>query len=922
MTDDRLRRIRQLFERLIEENPEDRGAILHEECGDDTDLRAEVESLLAHEGQVRADFLDPPKSPNQPTTPLSSSETPAQLIGQQIGNYRILDIIGRGGMGVVYRAEQDHPKRIVALKVINPGIASPSVLRRFEHESNVLGLLQHPGIAHVYEAGTFDLGEGGEPQPFFAMEFIEGEPLTTYAENRNLSTRERLELIVNICQAVQHAHQKGVIHRDLKPGNILVTSDGSPKILDFGVARATDSDLQTTTLRTDIGQLIGTIPYMSPEQAGGNPDELDVRSDVYALGVVAYELLAGRLPYQLQKKMIHEVVRVIREDDPTPLSTTNRALRGDIEVIIGKALEKEKDRRYQSASDFASDIERYLHDQPIIARPPSTWYQFRKFARRNKAMAGGVVAVLIVLLVGLIIATTLYVQAEVARAEAVAARDAEVEQRRLAEQSEQRAIEAAERALAAEAEAEQRAEELELVAEFQQSQLADIETELMGIRLRRGIIDKRREFLEASGTDEEQINTALGELEQSLTGVNFTNIALETLDESIFERALKAIEERFGRQPLIKAQLLQTVANTMQGLGLLDRASSPQKEALDIRLSTLGEKDSATVASMISTGRLLLRQGRFSQAEVILNRAIEVGRELSGDEHISTLEALMHLGGVKLRTGRFAEAESYLREALDGFRSNYGEEHVGTLGTTTNIAVLLASQGRLAESEPYFREILEIRRRILGVEHHETMSAMNNLGLLLQMKGKLSEAEPFAREAADVRRRVLGDRHPDTLISINNLAMILRDLDQLKEAERLGLEAIEGAITILPAGHWLVANYQANYALTLAAMGRFGEAESFLLEGYTRFESTFDAGHDRTIRAIQSLAELYDAWHEAEPDQGYDGKAAEWRAKLAEITGENQDASENQDAGEHNENDGHETDAASDNDETDASSPD
>ncbi|MCH8315864.1 MAG: serine/threonine protein kinase, partial [Planctomycetes bacterium] len=239
--------------------------------------------------------------------------------GQLIGRYKVVRVLGEGGMGTVFLAEQDKPTRLVALKVIRPGVASANLLRRFEHESQVLGKLQHPGIAQIYEAGTADTGEGA--QPYFVMEYVRGRSLLEYAQGSQLGTRQRLELLAKICDAVQHAHQKGIIHRDLKPGNILVTEEGQPKILDFGVARATDADIQATTIQTDVGQLVGTIPYMSPEQAGGDVTELDTRSDVYALGVLGYELLAGRLPYDLKDKMIHEAVRVIREDDPTPLSS-------------------------------------------------------------------------------------------------------------------------------------------------------------------------------------------------------------------------------------------------------------------------------------------------------------------------------------------------------------------------------------------------------------------------------------------------------------------------------------------------------------------------------------------------------------------------------------------------------------------------
>jgi WD40 repeat protein/predicted Ser/Thr protein kinase len=318
-----------------------------------------------------------------------------------IGRYRILRLIGQGGMGTVYEAEQAHPQRIVALKIISPGMATPELLRRFDQESHALGRLQHPGIAQIYEAGTAETGFG--PQPYFAMEFIQGKPLTDYAREHRLNARQRLDIMARVAEAAHHAHQRGLIHRDLKPANILVDATGQPKILDFGVARATDSDAQATQA-TDLGRLVGTLAYMSPEQLLADPLELDTRSDVYALGVILYELLAGRLPYDIGKRL-DEAVQAIREEDPSRLSAVDRTYRGDIETIVAKTLEKDRTRRYESAAELAADIRRYLQDEPIAARPPSASYQLRKFARRHKAVVASAAAVLIAVAAGL--ATTM-----------------------------------------------------------------------------------------------------------------------------------------------------------------------------------------------------------------------------------------------------------------------------------------------------------------------------------------------------------------------------------------------------------------------------------------------------------------------------------------------------------------------------------
>jgi WD40 repeat protein len=318
----------------------------------------------------------------------------------RVGGYVVGRLIGRGGMGAVYEAEQNNPRRPVALKVIRPGAASPDVVKRFAREANVLGRLHHPGIGQVYAAGLTDDG-----QPYFAMELVHGPPLLAFADQQRLDTAARIELIARVCDAVQHAHDHGIIHRDLKPANILVDEAGQPKILDFGVARATDADLHTTA-GTEIGQVIGTLAYMSPEQVEGDPAGLDRRSDVYALGVLLFQLLAGRLPYSLQGLPLAEAARVIRDRDADRLGSVNTSLRGDVDTIAAKALEKDKDRRYPTAAGLAADLRRYLAGQPITARPATAWYQFRKFARRNKAAVGGVTATFVALVAGLALAVT------------------------------------------------------------------------------------------------------------------------------------------------------------------------------------------------------------------------------------------------------------------------------------------------------------------------------------------------------------------------------------------------------------------------------------------------------------------------------------------------------------------------------------
>lgn len=348
----------------------------------------------------------------------------------QIARYRIINLLGVGGMGQVYEAEQQQPRRTVALKLIKSGVASRMAIERLAFEADVLARLQHPGIAQIYESGTAETELG--LQPFFAMELVRGPAgekapsLLAYARRGGLSLNQRLDLIARVADAVHHAHQKGVIHRDLKPGNILVNEHGQPKILDFGIALVIGAEFETVTLQTNVGQIVGTLPYMSPEQASGDGDQVDIRADVYALGMISYELLSGRLPFVLESRLIHEAIRIIQDEEPAQLSIIDRVFRGDVETIVGKAIAKEKDRRYQSAAEFASDIRRYLSDEPIEARPPSARYQLVKFARRNRVLVGGAIAVIAVLIAGIATTSWQAMRARKASADALTERNTAV----------------------------------------------------------------------------------------------------------------------------------------------------------------------------------------------------------------------------------------------------------------------------------------------------------------------------------------------------------------------------------------------------------------------------------------------------------------------------------------------------------------
>lgn len=763
---------------------------------------------------------------------------PGQIDGlpERIGRYRVLRKIGEGGMGAVYQAEQDNPRRAVALKLLLAGIAAPRALRRFEFEAQVLGRLQHPGIAQIHEAGMVETPAG--TRPYFAMEYVEGRALLEHALIGKLGTRQRVELLIRICDAVEHAHQKGVIHRDLKPANILVDSSGRPKVLDFGVARLTDLDVETTMLQTEAGQLVGTLAYMSPEQLAADAREIDTRSDVYALGVLGYELVANRMPYDLVGKSIVEVAQVIRCEDPVRLSRVNRALRGDLEVIFGRALAKEKQQRYQSAAEFAGDLRRYLDERPILARPPSTMYQARKFVRRNKGIAAGLLVGAAALLGGAGLAVRF---GWIAAAERDAARLARDEAQR------------------AEAQTRKRADELKLVADFQAGMLAQVDPTAAGRLLTEDVTAAFEAALARAGVPHDERTGRIEEFREQWSRVNATDAARDLIDRTILKPAIATIDARFADQPVVDAQLRQTLATRYRDLGMYEAALPLQTRALATRRRVLGDEHPDTLASINSMGVLLHDQGRLAEAETYYREALDKSRRLLGEEHPGTISSINNLGTLLKAQGRLEEAEPYYREALAKLRRVLGNEHPSTLSSISNLGSLLKAQGKLAEAEPLYREALEGQRRELGDEHPLTLGSIHNLGIVLRDQGRLSEAEPYVREASEKRRRVLGEAHPDTLNSLNNLGALLYTQGRLAEAEPCFREVLEGRRLSQGEEHAGTLTAINNLGVLLQDMGKLDEAERRHREALEKRRRTLGEEHPDTLNSLNNLGMLLQA---------------------------------------------------------------
>ncbi|HXX46230.1 MAG TPA: serine/threonine-protein kinase [Candidatus Acidoferrales bacterium] len=682
---------------------------------------------------------------------------------KSIGPYQLVKKLGEGGMGQVWLADQSAPlQRRVALKLIRAGMYDESLLRRFQAERQSLAIMDHPCIAKVFDAGTTSDG-----QPYFVMEYVPGQPITHYCDQKKLNIRDRLELFIQACDGVQHAHQKAIIHRDLKPANILVVEiDGKPmpRIIDFGLAKALGPSGAGDTFATRIDGFVGTPGFMSPEQADPNVVDVDTRTDVYSLGMILYVLLTGTLPFDTERwrtKPFDAVLKELREEDsPKPsarLATQGAAattiaenrgtqprhllkqLRADLDWITMKAIEKDRTRRYGTPSELAEDIRRYLANEPVVASPVSPAYRLRKYVRRHR------VAVAVAATLALLLTAFAGVQA--------------AELRRITRERD---------------------------------------------RANR-ITDFMSDMFKVSDPSEARGNTVTA--------------------REILDKASQNIDTGMARDPELQAEMMNLMAEVYESLGLYSRSKPLFARAADIRLHHLGPKNPDTLDSQTRLAWDMAQSGQITDAEKSLRNSLDIEHRQLGPGNPETTSTTYYLGWTLELEGHYQEAETFLRETLDIRRRTLGAEHPDTLVAMNLLAFDIQGEGRYAEAEKLFRETLEVRRRVLGSDHPRTLSTMGNLATTLMYEGKYAEAERLERETLAARRRIIGPEHPQTLAAMNLLALVLRNEGKYTEAESLQRETLDISRRVLGPEHPNTVTDIGNLAATLQLMGRSSEAE-------------------------------------------------------------------------------------------------
>ncbi len=790
------RNAREIFLDAIDLPTEGRAAYLDEACDGDAPLRRRVEALLrAHDES--GPFLS---EAGATTDGATSDHRPAAGVpgGVIAGRYKLLEQIGEGGMGTVWMAAQTEPvKRRVAVKLIKPGMDSRAVLARFEAERQALALMDHPNIAKVLDGGTT-----AEGRPYFVMELVKGLPLTDYCDARRLSVRDRLGLFGLVCSAVQHAHQKGVIHRDLKPTNVLVTEhDGKPvpMVIDFGLAKALAAAgaLTDKTLHTAFGATLGTPLYMAPEQVGINALDVDTRTDIYALGVILYELLTGSTP--LEKKRLHdaawdEMRRLIREEEPPRPSTrlsssvalpslaanrqieTNRLtglVRGELDWIVLKALEKDRNRRYESVNGLAMDIRRHLTGEPVTAVPPSAGYRLRKSARKHRAALTMAAAIALLLVAGVAVSTWQAVRAT--RAEAAARRAEQVALRARRGETERAEGErrAKQEALESAAEERRAKETVEAVLGFVESRIfaaARPKGRQGGLGYDAKLADAvtaALPFIESGFPDRPLTEARL----RVTIGLSFLYLGKTEIAEGQFEAARSLFDRHLGPDHPDTLDSKTHLANSYQNLGRQAEALRLREETLARRKAKLGPDHPDTLISMNGLANSYEGLGRHAEALRLREETLALMKVILGPDDPATVGCMTNLANSYEALGRHAEALKLREEALARRKAKLGPDHPDTLGSMTSLAISYKCLGRHAEALKLLEETMALMKAKLGPDHPDTLGCMTHLANSYEVLGRQAEDLRLREEALARRKAKLGPDHPDTLGSVHSLAL-------------------------------------------------------------------------------------------------------------------------------------------------------
>lgn len=765
-----------------------------------------------------------------------------------IGTYRILSLLGRGGMGVVYLAQQDHPEREVALKVVRPELASSKNLDRLRNEVGILGRLEHESIARIYDAGVAETPEG--PQPYFAMESIRGSSLSRYCKKHKLTVSAQLLLLARVFEGVHHAHQKGIIHRDLKPANLLVDEMGQPKILDFGLARA----LQTGRGPERKSEIrMGTLPYMSPEQLEGDPDALDVRSDVYSLGVVGYGLLAGQNPYGIEKKSSAEIREAILNREPTPLGKVRSELKGDLELIFAKALKKAPEERYPSALELASDLRRFLAHEPIRARPQTLGYRLEKLVRRNRSLSGAI-GVAVLGITGLVLAVTLgYFRTK------AASENAEQVTRFFIDVLSQVNPSVQSKDLPLRWVLDEAAGQIDSKFSDNPTGRGLVHRAVGATYLGLGEFAPAREHLVAA----EKIHRELYGSEHLETAQTILDLASVQHHQEEFKAARALQEEAVRTRAVLLGPTKRETLAAQNALAETLRSLDDWKSSLELRETILRQQqtflppDDLEIAHTLR-GLAVLRsdQGNFAPAELELRQAVDIFEKHYNPNHPALLNAATALGSVLLHQGQYDEANAILGQTLDAQRRTLGEDHRDTMVTTNFLAKLHDACGRYQKAETLYRESLARRRRVLGLKHSDTLATMGNLANLLKRQYSYAKAEPLYEEIVEHRRKTLGDSNRLTLISMMSLGALKTDLSKFNDAAALIETTLEIARKTLPKNHQTTLSAANLLANNFQKMKRYQDAEPLYLEAIEGYRTLVDANH-ASLDISNNLALMY-----------------------------------------------------------------